>query len=553
MVGIGAGALAAYLIVLFNAAGAGRGFGLMFSGSLAWICGFYCVTLAVRNSADCISEEKREGTLGLLFLTDLKGYDVVLGKLLCSGLNSFYGLLAAFPALGMGILLGGVSGRQFWAMILALLNFFFWTHALGLMVSTFSVQQRMAVGNTTGLLVLWMAGFPALHSLLDYYHFPAVARSFALLNPVYPISMVPAFGTRTAYFWTSLWLVHVNAWVFLVISSWHLPRSWQEKAGGRSLAWRERLRQWSYGSAKSRDAFRRRLLNVNCFYWLVSRNRRGPVWVWLVLGVCAVLWIWIYPFPAIKAGNPSADAILPLFVAGTLMSHTLLKFWAASESTRHLEEQRRNGALEFLLSCTPLSTDVILRGQWLALRRHLFWPLVTVMAADCALITAGALHIAEWRRQSPPLSWAIHYSFFVEYAAWTGAAMIMLVADMIAIGWVGMWQAMSQKTPKRAAGATISRILIIPFFLALPFSVASSVSRFFTPIDGLVFVLIVWFVLGIAVDLFFAFYSRWRLRTEFRPRAAITGVVPLGLLGNLGHTLRRLWSAKPPLRFGGNK
>src|SRR5262245_51565625 len=29
-------------------------------------------------TADCLSEERREGTLGLLFLTDLKGHDVVL-------------------------------------------------------------------------------------------------------------------------------------------------------------------------------------------------------------------------------------------------------------------------------------------------------------------------------------------------------------------------------------------------------------------------------------------------------------------------------------------
>jgi len=27
-------------------------------------------------TSDCLSEEKREGTLGLLFLTDLKGFDI---------------------------------------------------------------------------------------------------------------------------------------------------------------------------------------------------------------------------------------------------------------------------------------------------------------------------------------------------------------------------------------------------------------------------------------------------------------------------------------------
>ena len=45
-----------------------------FAGLFAYLCG------AV-YSADSLSVERREGTLGLLFLTDLKGYDVLLGNL----------------------------------------------------------------------------------------------------------------------------------------------------------------------------------------------------------------------------------------------------------------------------------------------------------------------------------------------------------------------------------------------------------------------------------------------------------------------------------------
>ena len=45
-------------------------------------------------SADSVSSEKRDGTLGLLFLTDLKGYDVTLGKLAATSLGAFYGLIA---------------------------------------------------------------------------------------------------------------------------------------------------------------------------------------------------------------------------------------------------------------------------------------------------------------------------------------------------------------------------------------------------------------------------------------------------------------------------
>ena len=48
----------------------------------------YCLFAGVFRTADCLSEEKREGTLGLLFLTDLKGYDIVLGKLAATSVNA---------------------------------------------------------------------------------------------------------------------------------------------------------------------------------------------------------------------------------------------------------------------------------------------------------------------------------------------------------------------------------------------------------------------------------------------------------------------------------
>ena len=58
----------------------------------------YCLGAGRKFTADCLSEEKREGTLGLLFLTSLRGYDVVLGKLAATSLNGSFALLAIFPA-----------------------------------------------------------------------------------------------------------------------------------------------------------------------------------------------------------------------------------------------------------------------------------------------------------------------------------------------------------------------------------------------------------------------------------------------------------------------
>src|SRR5438034_7974520 len=86
----------------------------------------YCLLAGLRSTADCLSEEKREGTLGLLFLTDLKGYDIVLGKLACTSLKSFYGMLAVFPVLAISLLLGGVAPGEFWrVMLVAVNNLFF--------------------------------------------------------------------------------------------------------------------------------------------------------------------------------------------------------------------------------------------------------------------------------------------------------------------------------------------------------------------------------------------------------------------------------------------
>ena len=55
--------------------GIAMGLFLILTGSAV----LYCLLSGVWFTADCLSEEKREGTLGLLFLTDLKGYDVVFG------------------------------------------------------------------------------------------------------------------------------------------------------------------------------------------------------------------------------------------------------------------------------------------------------------------------------------------------------------------------------------------------------------------------------------------------------------------------------------------
>ena len=91
-------------VLFLHMAGAATFAGKMLFGGLVALIWIYAILGGVFQTADTLSEEKREGTLGLLFLTDLKGYDIVLGKLAATSLNAFYGVLALFPVMAIPVL-----------------------------------------------------------------------------------------------------------------------------------------------------------------------------------------------------------------------------------------------------------------------------------------------------------------------------------------------------------------------------------------------------------------------------------------------------------------
>src|SRR6266496_5591895 len=122
----------------------------------------------IRYTADCLSEEKREGTLGLLFLTDLRGHDVVLGKLAATSLNCIYALLAMFPVLAIPLLLGGVSVDESWRIALVLANALFFSLATGIFTSTMSKSPRKAMFCTLLLILLIHGGWPLLGAWITY-------------------------------------------------------------------------------------------------------------------------------------------------------------------------------------------------------------------------------------------------------------------------------------------------------------------------------------------------------------------------------------------------
>ena len=142
---------AGYFFWMFSHAPTLTGTGRQIFTMLVQFAFVYCLFAGVGGTADCLSSEKREGTMELLFLTHLKGYDIVSGKLLATSLHLIYGMLATVPAFALCLLLGGVqAGASSWRMVLALLNTLFFSLSCGLFISALCREQRRATADGFG-------------------------------------------------------------------------------------------------------------------------------------------------------------------------------------------------------------------------------------------------------------------------------------------------------------------------------------------------------------------------------------------------------------------
>ena len=96
-------------------------------------------------TADCISRERREGTLGLLFLTGLSASTIVIAKGLANGLRALTFWLAVIPVAALPLLLGGIT----WDHVLrcGLIDFsaLCWALAAGLLASSATKVRHRAL------------------------------------------------------------------------------------------------------------------------------------------------------------------------------------------------------------------------------------------------------------------------------------------------------------------------------------------------------------------------------------------------------------------------
>jgi hypothetical protein len=496
-----AAAIAVAIIAWFWLASAGGGStsaqrAKLIFGTLSTFSFAYCLILGLFLTADCISEEKREGTLGLLFLTNLKGYDVALGKLAANSFRALYSLIAIFPVLTIPLLLGGLVGQEIFRMALVLLVTLIFSLTLGLFLSSISVHDRKAQFGAFFLMLFVTAGVPAVLAFVGNEFRITIDKELYTISPAFAFGHAfdKAYLGNQRLFWTSLAVVHGMSWLAFILAAGVVRRVWQDRSEGLAApGWRRKFQIWKRGMPAVRQKYRTKLLSINPYYWLTARDRFKPYYVLWFLGGCALFWafLWIYN------GNDMLEQ--EAFFACALILHTTMKVWMAAEAGRQFSEDRRSSALELTLS-TPLQVREILEGQFLGLLRQFGLPVGSILLFDVIGMILGA-RMRMGADSDAVLMWI--------------AMMIIFVVDIVTIATFGMWLGLTAKRSSRAIAQTLFYVLCLPWLILLGMLTYMMIVRF-SGVESMAFFVGAYFVVSLAVDFVLFLRASGNLTTRFR-------------------------------------
>lgn len=378
--------------LMLNLPGLGTaGFGRVLHGLLFWIGLYLAVVETPKLTAGVFAKERRDQTLGLLFLTGLRAGEVFVGKLFSSATIAFFNLLALVPFLALPFLAGSVSLPVFAATAACLPVLLLFTLSLAILGSVLCKDDGAALFTAIGLGLLLCAPVPVVYLLNKSLGTSPMSPHWLLLSPAFgPYLVRQHFGTGSAAeFWLNCAVTLLWSGLALALAAVVLSRTWQEPfEPGAMEGLRARLEQWIHGPAARRRAWAARWLDQNPFVWLAGHDRQPVLVAWAVVAGIALIWLagwWAWPHRWPSVPN--------FFV--TAFSLIVVVEWLADYATaKRVGEDRRSGALELLLT-TPLFVAEIVEGQGLATELQ-FRPLRrTLLGVNCALMTAGFL-IRSW-------------------------------------------------------------------------------------------------------------------------------------------------------------
>lgn len=506
------------------------------------VLGFaFCLLVGPFITADCISEEKRDGTLGLLFLTELGSHHVVIGKWIATSMGGLYALLAILPSLGLPLLCGGVTPGEYGRVALGVVNAMFFSLSAGMFVSALSREQTKATLGSVALILGITGLVPGLYVFLSavFLGQPLTGTPpLALMSPAYTgvLAGDVAYRATPHLYWTSVAVVQGWAWLFLLLTAALLPRLWREDPREKPVAHRW---LWRLGyTAGWRRRFRRRL-ETNPVLALAGRLRWPHLVFWTLVSLVAVNVYWI----AVGSRQvPGATQFHSNFAYALIFTN---RVWITVMACHFLLDARRTGALELLLT-SPLPVRTLLRGHWRALGSYFFWPVFVI----------GLLHVGyvlgNWMQYAGRPGMAMASSQLLPYfIASAASSYVNFLTDILALCAVGSWLSVSLRKPALAILLTFGLVILLPWAVGYYLQGVSGLvpRRLLSWVQGLPWLQtllptqIYGFVLGrtavwVFKNLVFAAWGLFCLRRHLRTAAAESGHV-----GRWFH--RGFWKRRP--------
>lgn len=396
-----------------------------------------CVLEGMRATADSISLERREGTLGLLLLTDLTGRQIVIGKVAAACVQSVITVLAMLPVFALPILVGGVTAGETWRIMLTFVLTLVFALAVSTFVSAWATQTLTALLVSFTLVVL-LPGIPFAISLLPGVTAPEYFRWLA--GPLEMFHDVTEKNFNPVSFWLAAAVAFVSSALMFTAAGRLLERNPRLEVSHQET-WLQKIlrapavRAESWGGATAQ---------TNPAVWLASRTLPGQRMLWIVIGIGAACCFAI----GVIARNEAA----PLILICQIFFAYLVKLWLAAVAPQSFNLSRRNGALELLL-CTPMSPKELVRGQVDALYNYFLAPALAITVALPIAGVGGMKLFPDGTGLPADTSWfAGGFFWFISF-----------VLDLHALAYVGLWYGLTNSRIDRAIGKAIFSVLVLPW------------------------------------------------------------------------------------------
>jgi hypothetical protein len=399
----------------------------LFIGSTAIL--FLIASLnGLRSTSNCIASERRQGTLVLLFLADLKLNTILMSKLVTNSMRNVWAFFGTLPVLGLCLLLGGVSGLVFVQGVLAVLAAAWLSLMVGLEQSCRNQGEHEAFSNgLRELLKLNLVPFMSPASLAWSAFLPG--RSF--FGHVY---FAATFGI-TVGVGLFYWFKAKNA----------LARNWQQpppEEAPPDSGPRARVPPPVAGHLQRPP---RRCGNMPPAYWLFARygdtRQVGP----LPIGIAFVA---LTGFVVLLMLMSDADVIKVTYPVMMGAGRFVQMLAMAKIAPQSFADIARPGALE-ILQTTPITLKQIVRAAYQFLFVHFRRGVLPMLGMDALVLPLVVL-----RPTREDSAW--------DFALVLLAQNIVFLSGLCAMGVTGIWLGLKQRSLSRASFSSCFLFLVLP-------------------------------------------------------------------------------------------